>query len=155
LSFPVEMKRSPLCLFPAGVERSPLCHSRPEWNGALSVIPGRSVSGGEGNPELNRKNMNKEHNYYIYILASKRNGTLYIGVSNSLFRRSFQHKLKYDKNSFTAKYNVDKLVYYEIYKYIGDAIKREKQLKKWNRNWKLKLIEKENSGWRDVFEDMN
>jgi len=97
--------------------------------------------------------MKKEHRYYIYILANKRNGTLYIGVTNNLFNRIFQHKLKQNKNSFTAKYNINKLVYYEIYQYIEDAIKREKQLKKWKRQWKIGLIEKENFTWRDLFLD--
>jgi putative endonuclease len=98
--------------------------------------------------------MRKEHIYYVYILASKPNGTLYIGVTNSLFSRIFKHKLKENKNSFTAKYNVDKLVYYEEYQYIQDAILREKQMKTWKREWKIKLIKKENFVWRDLFEDM-
>ena len=97
--------------------------------------------------------MKKEKYYYTYILASKRNGTLYIGVTNNLFSRSFQHKLKQDSNSFTAKYNISKLVYYEEHQYIQDAILREKQLKKWNRQWKINLIEKENSTWRDLSKD--
>ena len=92
-----------------------------------------------------------EYHYYIYILASKRNGTIYIGVTNSLFRRSFQHKLKENPESFTAKYNVIRLVYYEVYGYIKDAIKREKQLKKWKRQWKIELIEKKNPIWRDLY----
>lgn len=83
-----------------------------------------------GNPGLARTNilnsMKEEKQYYIYILASKRNGTLYIGVTNNLLNRSFQHKIKEDKNSFTAKYNVDKLVYYEVYQYVNDALEREK-----------------------------
>jgi len=98
--------------------------------------------------------MKEEKQYYVYILASKRNGTLYIGVTNNLLNRSFQHKIKKDKNSFTAKYNIDKLVYYELYQYVSDAILREKQLKKWNREWKIKLIEKDNPAWRDLFLDM-
>jgi len=95
----------------------------------------------------------KEHNYYVYILASKKDGVLYIGVTNSLLRRTFQHK---DRSScgFTSKYFVRKLVYYERYKYIKDALIREKQLKKWNREWKIKLIEQDNLPWRDLFEDM-
>ncbi len=68
--------------------------------------------------------------------------------------RSFQHKLKENPKSFTARYNVTKLVYYEIHGYIDQAIKREKQLKKWNRQWKIRLIEKENPAWRDMFHDM-
>jgi len=96
----------------------------------------------------------KEHRYYIYILASKRNGTLYIGVTNSLFNRTYRHKLKANPNSFTARHNVTKLVYYEIYQYIQEAIKREKQLKKLTRAEKIDLIEKENPTWRDLFYDM-
>jgi len=96
----------------------------------------------------------KKHRYYVYILASKRNGTIYIGVTNNLYSRSFRHKLKQNKNSFTARHNVTRLVYYETYAYIQDAIKREKQLKKWNRQWKIELIEKNNPTWRDLFEDM-
>lgn len=98
--------------------------------------------------------MKLEHVYYVYILTNKRNGTLYIGVTNGLFIRSFQHKLKINKNSFTAKYGIDKLVYYETYKSIIDAITREKQLKRWRRKWKIELIEKENYVWRDLFHDM-
>lgn len=98
--------------------------------------------------------MIKEYHFYLYILASKRNGTLYIGVTNNLFTRTFQHKLKENLDSFTARYNIKKLVYYESYQYIGDAIEREKQIKKWNRKWKIRLIEEENQTWRDLFEDM-
>ncbi len=98
--------------------------------------------------------MSKEHIYYVYILANKRNGTIYIGVTNNLFNRSFQHKLKENLDSFTAKYKIDKLVYFEEYQYIQDAIVREKQLKKWNRQWKIELIEKENPTWRDLLHDM-
>ncbi|MDO8668638.1 MAG: GIY-YIG nuclease family protein [bacterium] len=95
--------------------------------------------------------MHKGKQYYIYILANRRNGTLYIGVTNSLFNRGFQHRLKQDPGSFTAKYSVNKLVYFEEYQYIQDAILREKQLKKWNRQWKIRLIEKDNPVWRDLF----
>lgn len=98
--------------------------------------------------------MKTEKCYYVYILASSRNGTLYIGVTNNLLNRSFQHKLKENLKSFTAKHNVTRLVYYENYGYIQDAIQREKQLKKWNRQWKIELIEKENPAWRDLFLDM-
>jgi putative endonuclease len=90
----------------------------------------------------------------VYILANKRNGTLYIGVTNSLFSRMFCHKLKENPQSFTARYNINKLVYYEIYQYIQDAIVREKQLKNWHRQWEINLIEKENPTWRDLFKDM-
>jgi putative endonuclease len=86
-------------------------------------------------------------------MASKKDGVLYIGVTNSLLRRTFQHK-GHSGDSFTSKYFVHKLVYYEHYKYIDDALCREKQLKKWNREWKINLIEKDNPYWRDLFDNM-
>lgn len=95
--------------------------------------------------------MPRKHQYYVYILSNQRNGTLYIGVTNDLFKRTFQHKLKADKTNFTARYNTDKLVYYETYQYVQEAIIREKQLKKWNRQWKIALIEKTNPTWQDLF----
>ena len=98
--------------------------------------------------------MREEKLYYVYILASKRNGTLYTGVTNNLLNRNFQHKLKQNPDSFTAKYKVDKLVYFEEYQYIQDAILRETQMKKWNRQWKIRLIEENNPTWRDLFFDM-
>ena len=76
-------------------------------------------------------------------------------MTNGLFKRTLQHKLKENKKGFTSKYNVNKLVYYENYKYIKGAIAREKCLKKWKRKWKLELIEKENPTWLDLFEDMS
>ena len=94
-----------------------------------------------------------EHVYFVYILAKKRNGTLYIGVTNNLTRRVLEHKDKYIKG-FTAKYNVDKLVYYESYKYINDAIQRESNLKAWKRKWKIELIEEVNKYWEDLFYDL-
>ena len=84
--------------------------------------------------------------YYVYLLASQPNGTLYIGVTNNLERRLFEHRNK----AFTSEYNVDKLVYYEQTDDISAAILREKQLKKWNRKWKIELIEKGNPQWRDL-----
>jgi len=91
--------------------------------------------------------------YYIYILASKRNGTLYIGVTNNLMKRVYEHK-KDLADGFTKKYNVHKLVYYEQTSDIDSAINREKQLKKWNRTWKLKLIEEGNPKWEDLYNDL-
>ena len=96
----------------------------------------------------------KEYCYYVYIFASRRNGTIYIGVSNNIFSRGFQHKLKVNTKSFTARYNVTKLVYFETYKYIQEAIAREKELKKLTRAEKIDLIEKDNPTWRDLFKDM-
>lgn len=93
-----------------------------------------------------------EHQYYIYILASQKNGTLYIGVTNDLERRVLEHKRKINEG-FTSKYDVTRLVYYESFQYINDAILREKRLKKWNRQWKINLIEEENMEWNDLSED--
>tara|TARA_R110002073_G_scaffold23229_8_gene79392 strand:+ start:1833 stop:2135 length:303 start_codon:yes stop_codon:yes gene_type:complete len=89
------------------------------------------------------------HQYYLYILTNKKNGTLYIGVSNDLKRRVFEHKNKL-KEGFTKKYGLDKLVYFESYQYVNDAIEREKNMKKWKRQWKINLIEKENPNWKDL-----
>ena len=88
--------------------------------------------------------------YYVYILVNKRNGTLYIGVTNDLIKRVYEHKNNLI-DGFTKKYNVHLLVYYEQHVDIESAITREKQLKKWNRKWKLELIEKENPQWRDLY----
>lgn len=91
--------------------------------------------------------------HYVYILASKRNGTLYVGMAEGLGKRVVRHKDK-RANQFAAKYDVDKLVYYEKHKSLEDAVKREKQLKKWRREWKVKLIEKQNPEWEDLFGDV-
>jgi len=90
---------------------------------------------------------------YIYILASKRNGTLYIGVKDDLIRRVYEHKNDLIAG-FTSKYRVHELVYYEQVDDITAALQREKQLKKWNRRWKLELIEKENPDWRDLYDEL-
>ena len=92
--------------------------------------------------------------YYVYILASKKNGTIYIWVTNNITRRTFEHKEKQVK-WFTEKYDVEKLVYYEPYEDVREAIKREKQLKWWNRKWKLDLIEKVNPSWKDLYVNIN
>jgi len=81
--------------------------------------------------------------YYVYILASKRNGTLYIGVTNNLLKRVYEHRNDF-VDGFTKKYHVHNLVYYEVYSDIHDAINREKRMKKWKRQWKIELIEKTN-----------
>jgi len=91
--------------------------------------------------------------YYVYILASKRNGTLYVGVTDNLIKRVWQHKEDLIE-SFTKKYSVKMLVYYEIHQDIEEAIKREKQIKGWKRQWKIELIEKENSEWKDLYDDL-
>ncbi|UPK24767.1 GIY-YIG nuclease family protein [Bradyrhizobium sp. 195] len=88
--------------------------------------------------------------YYVYILASKKYGTLYIGVTNDLVRRVFEHKTK-AAPGFTTKYGVDKLVLFEIYDDPLTAITREKELKKWRRDWKTRLIEEQNPNWDDLY----
>ncbi|PCI93369.1 MAG: hypothetical protein COB15_16560 [Flavobacteriales bacterium] len=95
--------------------------------------------------------MNK---FFVYILASKRNGTLYIGATDDLERRMLEHKNKTFKG-FTEKYNVTFLVYFEEYDNSEEAFIRERRMKKWNRAWKLELIEKDNSIWRDLSIDWN
>ncbi len=90
---------------------------------------------------------------YVYILASKRNGTLYIGVTSDLQRRINEHRAK-AKTGFTSEYNVSLLVHVEEYPSMRDAIVREKQLKKWNRSWKLNLIEQVNPTWRDLYMEL-
>ncbi len=94
--------------------------------------------------------MTRKKSYYVYILASKKNGTLYIGVTNNLIRRVFEHKKKYTKG-FTKKYKVDKLVYFEQTESIASAIGREKQLKTWLRKWKIELIDSFNPEWNDLY----
>jgi putative endonuclease len=89
-------------------------------------------------------------NFYVYILASRIGGTLYIGVTNDLIRRVAEHRLKLSKG-FTKKYAVDRLVYFEQFDDTENAIKREKQLKKWNRAWKIRLIEELNPNWDDLY----
>ena len=90
--------------------------------------------------------------YYVYILASKRNGTIYTGVTSDLIRRTNQHKEK-QAEGFTKKYNVSMLVYYEIHNDIQEAIKREKNIQAWKRAWKLRLIEENNPDWKDLYEE--
>ena len=92
----------------------------------------------------------KEHRYFVYILAS-RSHNFYIGVTNGLRRRIFQHK-NHSLEGFTARYNIDRLVYYAVYHDIHNAIAREKQLKRWSREKKIALIEGMNSTWQDLSE---
>lgn len=96
--------------------------------------------------------MKEQERFCVYILASRRNGTLYIGVTNNLARRIAEHKAKLVPG-FTREYGVDKLVYAEKYDSILEARAREHTLKRWRRAWKIALIEKDNSEWRDLFEE--
>jgi putative endonuclease len=87
----------------------------------------------------------------VYVLASKRNGTLYIGVTSDLQKRAWEHKNDMVEG-FTKRYGVHSLVYYELHSEMVSAINREKQMKKWNRAWKLELIERENPDWKDLWD---
>jgi putative endonuclease len=87
---------------------------------------------------------------YVYLLASQRNGTLYLGVTNDVVKRTWQHKGDFVEG-FTSKYGVHQLVWYEVHESIEAAITREKQIKKWNRAWKLRLIEEMNPDWQDLY----
>ncbi len=91
--------------------------------------------------------------FYVYILASGKNGTLYIGVANDVKRRIWEHKNNLVKG-FTEKYGAHTLVYYEEHKDIRTAILKEKQMKKWKRYWKIKLINRMNSQWRDLYNEI-
>ena len=93
----------------------------------------------------------KEYVYFVYMLASRRNGTLYTGETNDVLRRTWQHKNDLVAG-FTRKYGVHILVWYEMHTDIQEAIAREKQIKGWNRAWKIRLIETHNSGWNDLYE---
>ena len=91
--------------------------------------------------------------YYVYILARQRNGTLYVGVSSDLIKRTYQHKNDL-VDGFTKEYQVHNLVHYEQFNDVNEAIAREKQLKNWQRKWKLELIEESNPDWEDLYEEI-
>jgi len=92
--------------------------------------------------------------YYVYILANKKNGTTYVGITSDLVGRIWEHKNKVN-HGFSSKYNIDKLVYYEIFNDVNEAIDREKKLKLWKRKWKIELIEKNNPIWEDLFDKLD
>ena len=98
--------------------------------------------------------MTQSKTYYVYLLASRRHGTLYLGVTNDLSRRVWEHKTKAIPG-FSARYGVDRLVWYETYDRIHDAIAREKDIKKWRRDWKIRLIEEMNPDWQDLYPGLN
>ena len=89
----------------------------------------------------------------VYILASERNGTTYIGVTSDLVKRVWEHKQNL-ADGFTKQYGVHTLVYFELHDEMTQAIQREKQLKKWNRSWKLRMIELKNPDWRDLWPEI-
>ena len=90
--------------------------------------------------------------YYVYILSNTHKNVIYTGVTNNLLKRVYQHKQHLDKNSFTSRYNVENLVYFEVTSNIEAAIQREKQIKSWNRKRKNALIESKNPDWVDLYE---
>ncbi len=104
-------------------------------------------------PRKRESRISAMNQYYLYILASKRNGTLYTGITNNLVRRINEHKTK-SIPGFSQKYNVSMLVYFETYNDIHDAITREKRIKKWRRKWKISLIEQLNPDWKDLFNEI-
>ena len=91
--------------------------------------------------------------YYVYILASRRDGAIYVGITNDLVRRVYEHRMK-AVPGFTSKYNITQLVWFEIYDDPISAIAREKELKKWKRSWKVQLIEATNPQWKDLYESI-
>lgn len=92
--------------------------------------------------------------YYVYILTNQKHGVLYIGVTNDLARRIYEHKNKLNEG-FSKRYNLTNLVYIEETNNINDALQREKQLKKWNRAWKIRLIDEYNPEWLDLYDDLS
>jgi putative endonuclease len=92
--------------------------------------------------------------FYVYLLASRKEGTLYLGVTRDLVRRTYQHKEKTIR-SFTSRYDVNRLVWFETYDDPTNAIEREKEIKKWRRAWKIELIEKSNPDWRDLYDEIS
>ncbi len=114
--------------------------------------------GGHSRPRLREDKLQRESStpgnavkqYFVYILASKRNGTLYVGVTSDLVKRIYEHKQDFVEG-FTKKYHVHTLVYYEMHGTAEEAISREKEIKKWNRKWKLELIEGVNPRWEDLY----
>ena len=97
--------------------------------------------------------MSTEHCYYVYIMTNQRRTTLYVGVTNNLSRRPWEHRDKIHSKSFTARYNLDQLIYYEMFDNVGLAIAREKQIKSWSRQKKIDLINGTNPEWRDLYKD--
>lgn len=95
-----------------------------------------------------------EKKFYVYILTRERNSTFYVGVTSDLKKRISEHKNE-DAEGFTKKYNIKQLVYYETYEDQENAFIREKRLKKWNRPWKMRLIEEMNPEWKDLYEMLN
>ncbi|MGB4107127.1 MAG: GIY-YIG nuclease family protein [Alphaproteobacteria bacterium] len=94
-----------------------------------------------------------EKQYYVYILAKARNSTFYVGMTSDLAKRIWEHKIE-TADGFTKKYNIKNLVYFETFNDPENAIKREKRLKKWNRTWKMRLVEEKNPDWKDLYDEI-
>ena len=92
--------------------------------------------------------------YYVYILTNNNGNVLYTGITNDLIKRIYEHKQHFDKGSFTARYNVEKLVYFEETTDVLSAIEREKQIKSWNRKRKNKLVESKNPNWNELYDGL-
>lgn len=101
------------------------------------------------------KYYHEPYKYYVYIMASGKNGTLYTGVTNDISRRSFEHKTHANRGGFTARYNVEKLIRIEVFENPEYAIMREKQIRSWSRKRKIELIEKDNPDWVDMYDYLN
>lgn len=97
--------------------------------------------------------MARIHQYWVYILSNDAHSVFYIGVTNDLYRRILEHRAMEDEEAFTGRYRVLKLVYYQRYQWINEAIAREKKLKKWKREWKVALINELNPGWKDLLSE--
>src|ERR1700761_6194010 len=104
-------------------------------------------------PAISNSDTRPMNQFYVYILASRPGGALYIGVTNNLVRRVYEHKNKL-VDGHTKRYQIDKLVHFEIYETAYHAIQREKNIKHWPRVWKTRLIAKENDTWRDLYDDI-
>jgi len=141
----------------------PLRHSRESGNPEadccrphdLPPAPTNGTVAAAGTLSFPRKRESRMHNKApaVYIQASRRNGTLYVGVTSDLIKRGFEHREGLI-DGFTRRHGVHLLVYFEMHASMEAAITREKQLKKWNRRWKLELIESDNPGWRDLWPDL-
>ncbi len=92
--------------------------------------------------------------YYVYMLTNEKGNVIYTGVTNDLIKRIYEHKNHLDKGSFTARYNVEKLVYYEVTSDVNAAIEREKQIKGWSRKHKNKLVESKNPNWDELYDSL-
>ncbi|ARV12516.1 endonuclease [Gilvibacter sp. SZ-19] len=90
----------------------------------------------------------------VYMISNKKDGVLYVGKTKRLKQRIYQHKSKAHPNTFSARYNLDKLMYFEEFQSHEDALLRERRIKKWKRAWKIELIEKSNPNWRDLYEEI-